>query len=1395
MITINIISATGRLKNKIDFSYSVSTTGESISDSGMIYSTDINTVTSGTIRAISFSGTGTFSKTFENIPNGLYYAVAYAYDVSMSTNVYSDEIKQFRVSDTGYELSNEGITIAAPLVLANGSQGVDRVLTSDSSGLTKWVPVKSLFNYGHYIGEVYGGGVVIDVWKEGDDEKVLIVSTEDLKSTGGYLNMTSGSTYSQWIYGGTMSTALIGQSVQSLYNGYSNTKSIIEESAKNGVTGSAAQVCYDYRGGGYDDWYLPAYYELNTIYNQAGVVNIVLDSDSINTIGNGYWSSTECSNNSSYSNYNGYFPVTSKSNTTTKIRAVRKESNYIGDGLCLNLDATNIKSFSESTYKLLGTSSRWVDLVSSGMTSSYSFNLSSYPTNSSGGTLTDILPTISTINGPGVTYSGNSYRDPLGSFIYDEWYLTNITNSITTTPILYNNGGTSSLVSKYFLVNYRDTSIQFQTSDVSSSANSTGAVINVYVSVQKEGYSTPYSLIKQVTGTGLSVSNIKIPLYSYHGKTISIKITAPNAKYTSSVVYTGPSIDEISVSGTNGGYQAIGPVYFPDDSGFLRFSGTGSNLNLLNTFGSYIDFQAPIGNTSVVTVEMWAKLDTTYSNRMLFGWDLYNVFTGATGSLGFNTGNSDLYGIPYTKVQSLGIINNWTHYVFEMRSDMSYTNNKIYINGNEQILSNQAGTENSLVRDFNGGLGRIGGWRNDTRYLFNGDISSFRVYNRSLTKDEIMNNYSKERSRYEILPTIMQNNLKMSFDANSSYSGSGNTIIELSGNHTDGTIVTSSGYISPTYSVSQTLYPGKYFTFNGFNTKIEYNPIMLSENMSWEAWFRCIGTVSSPNTNLSGSINMFMGQVLPYFGFENNRITFSNYINNTQTYLKSTPNLELNNWYHVVCTTETISNKTLSKIYINGSKDIESYNNGTQSKFGGNDFNFAIGDGQGTDRTLGFPNTYPTQWYPFKGDVAGVRVYYKTLSYEEVKNNYNTSKHIYENDYNDSDKFYSHELNGNPTFSIHQNLILDINGKGNDKILTSNANGLSTWMDKSYFFTRPTNYRYIGEFYGGGVIVAMWKYPSNVSNYLIMSLEDISSSSVFSNVTSTASNATSEHNGIFNTNTIISQSGHTTSAAKLCDDYTGGGFTNWYLPSITELNSAFNAVQSVDSTLGNDLLKSLYWSSTESGTNTAYAYEFTGLNNVLIKDDVLKNATASVRAFRQMRVYDIVNHWNQAWDYGFSPIYEGPNPWFDEYWTFTTRISIDVNPVIDYVSIIYPGIASMTFSNTITTSETIINTGVCWATSSTTPTISDSFTYSNGGGPTTFTVTTGNISGPISGIFGSPSYIPNVMFFRAFVTTSSGTYYSTNSNYPNGGTYIGLGTVLRTYPTNSYSLTFTVLYE
>ena len=140
---------------------------------------------------------------------------------------------------------------------------------------------------------------------------------------------------------------------------------------------------------------------------------------------------------------------------------------------------------------------------------------------------------------------------------------------------------------------------------------------------------------------------------------------------------------DISLGGNNG-TLINGPTFDSANGGSLSFDGS----------NDYADFFAPsLGTTT--TVEMWVNLGASYTNKMFFGWLRYDVWCGS-GNLGYNTANTDVYGISSATVSSLGLVNNWKHYVFEMRSDVSYTNNKIYVNGEEQSLSQVAATELSI---------------------------------------------------------------------------------------------------------------------------------------------------------------------------------------------------------------------------------------------------------------------------------------------------------------------------------------------------------------------------------------------------------------------------------------------------------------------------------------------------------------------------------------------------------------------------------------------------------------------------------------------------------------------------------------------------------------------------
>jgi len=131
---------------------------------------------------------------------------------------------------------------------------------------------------GHFVGELYGGGIIVAVSKNAGIEHGLIASLTNLGPEPG----------SSWCDPFYMND-LIGQTAQSLTDGLSNTISIIAQSPSYA---SAAKLCYDYRGGGFNDWYLPSIQELKEFYKALYNVNNNLAAGDGFHFDN-YWSSTE----------------------------------------------------------------------------------------------------------------------------------------------------------------------------------------------------------------------------------------------------------------------------------------------------------------------------------------------------------------------------------------------------------------------------------------------------------------------------------------------------------------------------------------------------------------------------------------------------------------------------------------------------------------------------------------------------------------------------------------------------------------------------------------------------------------------------------------------------------------------------------------------------------------------------------------------------------------------------------------------------------------------------------------------------------------------------------------------------------------------------------------------
>jgi hypothetical protein len=163
--------------------------------------------------------------------------------------------------------------------------------------------------------------------------------------------------------------------------------------------------------------------------------------------------------------------------------------------------------------------------------------------------------------------------------------------------------------------------------------------------------------------------------------------------------------------------------------------------------------------------------------------------------------------------------------------------------------------------------------------------------------------------------------------------------------------------------------------------------------------------------------------------------------------------------------------------------------------------------------------------------------------------------------------------------------------------------------------------RYVGEFYGGGIIFYLYEDDLGEERGFILALSDVSNSSIWSNLNSheIGESCRSQWNGRKNSRMILEQSGFEKGAALLCKNYTFGDYDDWYLPSIHELSLLWNNISKVNQALrnaegGREIGPVRYWSSTEYDAKNAWSFLY---GKTMAHTEIfLKNSTINVRPVR-----------------------------------------------------------------------------------------------------------------------------------------------------------------------------------
>ena len=143
----------------------------------------------------------------------------------------------------------------------------------------------------------------------------------------------------------------------------------------------------------------------------------------------------------------------------------------------------------------------------------------------------------------------------------------------------------------------------------------------------------------------------------------------------------------------------------------------------------------------------------------------------------------------------------------------------------------------------------------------------------------------------------------------------------------------------------------------------------------------------------------------------------------------------------------------------------------------------------------------------------------------------------------------------------------------------------------------------VGQLALGGVIAYILQpgdagYDANLQKGFVAAGLDQGTSTWGGSGTLTTATATALGTGAANTATILATIPDRPIAASVAAAYTGGGFTDWYLPSKDELNKLFiNRF-----TIGNFNTGNLYWSSSDSTTTNAWGQFFSnGSQNAYTK--------------------------------------------------------------------------------------------------------------------------------------------------------------------------------------------------
>ena len=222
-------------------------------------------------------------------------------------------------------------------------------------------------------------------------------------------------------------------------------------------------------------------------------------------------------------------------------------------------------------------------------------------------------------------------------------------------------------------------------------------------------------------------------------------------------------------------------------------------------------------------------------------------------------------------------------------------------------------------------------------------------------------------------PRIVTDGLVLCLDAGNtkSYTGTGTTWKDLSGNGSDGSLINTPGYTSDN---------GGGITFNGTDERGTFTtPITSTSNQTYEVWTNAIASASASAGFAyilhNNSADTTIGNSYLHIGIEP-----------TQQYVAA-----FNGRYTVIDSGVTASNSNIVQI-------ILTWDGATQKIYVNSvlkDSELLTGTPQNFSTTTSFGDYRDSSFRPIQGNIYSIKIYNKALSAAEIKQNFNALRGRY----------------------------------------------------------------------------------------------------------------------------------------------------------------------------------------------------------------------------------------------------------------------------------------------------------------------------------------------------------------------------------------------------------------